>query len=78
MEGYLSLNEVARRANMSVRHIRKHLSEIPHYRFSKRGKIWIDWNEFQAWMQKRRVEIQEDGQVVDILRSLAQMGAMSQ
>ena len=78
MEGYMSLNEVARRADMSVKQIRKHLSEIPHYRFSKRGKIWVDWKEFQTWMQKRRVEIRQDDQVVDILRDLAQMGAMHQ
>jgi hypothetical protein len=78
MEGYLGINDVARKANMSARHIRKHLSEIPHYRFSKRGKIWIDWKKFQQWMEKRRVEIREDDHVVDTLRDLAQMGAISQ
>ena len=43
MQGWLTLNEVASRASMSTRFIRKHLSEIPHYRSSARGKIWIDW-----------------------------------
>ncbi len=30
MQGLLSLNDVAARASMSTRFIRKHLSEIPH------------------------------------------------
>ena len=42
MQGLLSLNDVASKASMSTRFIRKHLSEIPHYRASARGKIWID------------------------------------
>jgi len=68
MQGWLTLNEVASRASMSTRFIRKHLSEIPHYRSSARGKIWID---FQSWMRRLRVEIAQDDPVVDILRDLA-------
>ena len=66
---------VALRASMSTRFIRKHLSEIPHYRASARGKIWIDWLDFQSWVRKLRVEIGRDDQVVDVLRDLAQYGA---
>ena len=68
MQDLLSLNDVATRASMSTRFIRKHLSEIPHYRSSARGKIWID---FQSWMRRLRVEIAQDDPVVDILRDLA-------
>ena len=75
MQGLLSLNDVASRASMSTRLIRKHLSEIPHYRASARGKIWIDWIDFQSWVRKLRVEIRQDDPVVDILQDLAQYGA---
>jgi hypothetical protein len=70
-QGLMSLNDVALRASMSTRFIRKHLSEIPHYRASLRGKIWIDWNDFQSWLRRLRVEIRQDDPVVDILRDLA-------
>jgi hypothetical protein len=70
-QGLMSLNDVALRASMSTRFIRKHLSEIPHYRASSRGKIWIDWNEFQSWLRRLRVEIRQDDPVIDILRDLA-------
>ena len=75
MQGLLSLNDVASRASMSTRFIRKHLSKIPHYRASARGKIWIDWSDFMSWMRKLRVEIRRDDPVVDILQDLAQFGA---
>jgi hypothetical protein len=71
MQGLLSLNEVALRASMSIRFIRKHLREIPHYRASARGKIWIDWPDFQSWIRSLRVEIRQDDHVVDILREYA-------
>lgn len=71
MQGLLSLNDVATRASMSTRFIRKHLSEIPHYRASARGKIWIDWIDFQSWVRRLRVEIRQDDPVVEILRDLA-------
>ena len=67
MPGLLSLNEVARRASMSMRFIRKHLSEIPHYRASARGKIWIDWTEFRSWIGRLRVDIGQDDCVARIL-----------
>ena len=67
MPGLLSLNEVARRASMSTRFIRRHLSEIPHYRASARGKIWIDWTEFRSWVRRLRVDIGQDDCVAGIL-----------
>jgi hypothetical protein len=71
MQGLMTLNDVALRASMSTRFIRKHLREIPHYRASIRGKIWIDWSDFQSWVHRLRVEIRQDDPVVDILRDLA-------
>jgi len=68
MPGLLSLSEVAPQASMSTRFIRKHLAEIPHYRASVRGKIWIDWTDFRSWIGKLRVDIGKDNCVVDILR----------
>ena len=70
-QGLMTLNDAALRASMSTRFILKHLREIPHYRASARGKIWIDWNEFQSWLRSLRVEIRQDNPVVDILRDLA-------
>jgi len=55
MEGYLSVLEVSRRASMSTKFIRQHLSEIPHHRVSKGGKIWIKWSDFVAWIEKYRI-----------------------
>jgi hypothetical protein len=55
MEGYLSLNEISRRASMSTRFIRQHLSEIPHFRLSDKAKIWIRWTDFAAWMGRYRI-----------------------
>ena len=75
MQGLLSINDVARRAGMSTRLIRKHLSEIPHYRASARGKIWIDWADFRSWLRKLRVESVQDEPMVDILGDLALFGA---
>jgi hypothetical protein len=71
MQGLMSLSEVAFRASMSTRFLGKHLSEIPHYRASARGKIWIEWNDFQSWIGSLRVEIKKDDPVVEILRDLA-------
>jgi hypothetical protein len=70
-QGLLSLNEVARQASMSTKFIRKHLSDIPHYRASARGNIWIDWADFQSWINSLRVEIRKDDPVIEILRDLA-------
>ena len=63
----LSLSEVARRASMSRRFIRRHLSEIPHYRASARGKIWIDWIEFRSWVDRLRIDVRQDDCVIGIL-----------
>jgi hypothetical protein len=60
---------------MSTKLIRKHLSEIPHYRACARGKIWIDWADFQSWVGKLRVEAMQDDPVVGILNDLARFGA---
>jgi hypothetical protein len=70
LEGYLSLNGVAQKANMSIKHIRMHLEEIPHYRFSKHGKIWLRWNDFAVWMERRRTELKGDDSLIEILRDL--------
>jgi hypothetical protein len=65
--GLLSLSKVARRASMSKRFIRRHLSEIPHYRASAPGKIWIDWIEFRSWVDRLRIDVRQDDCVIGIL-----------
>jgi hypothetical protein len=70
IEGYLSLNDVAHKANISIKHIRKHLGEIPHYRFSKRGKIWLRWPDFEEWMESRKIVLRSDDSLLQILRDM--------
>jgi len=68
---YLSLKDIAARASMSERTIRKHLSAIPHRRLSRRGKIWIRWSDFERWLDGVRAGVRQDADVMEVLRDLA-------
>ncbi len=69
-EGYLSIKDVAGRAGMSEKLIRRHLEEIPHHRLAKNGKIWVKWSDFQAFMERARVEARADEDVRAVLVDL--------
>ena len=71
MTEYMSLRDIAARASMSERTIRKHLRHIPHRRLSTRGKIWIRWSDFERWLDGVRAGVRQDEGVMDILRDLA-------
>lgn len=72
MDDYLSVKQVADRAHMSQRIIMRflHSRDLPHTRFSSRGKIWIRWDDFQQFMTQRRVRIRADKDVCAILADL--------
>jgi hypothetical protein len=69
---YVTVKEIARRASMSEKSIRNFIRNdaLPHYRNSSTGKIWVRWNEFTAWMEGRRIQLQGDDGLLGILREL--------
>lgn len=72
-DGYITIREVARRSSMSEKSIRNFIRNdaLPHYRNSGSGKIWLRWSEFVAWMERRRIELRHDDQLLGILREMA-------
>jgi len=68
---YLPLRDIAARASMSERTIRKHLDAIPHRRLSTHGKVWIKWSDFERWLDGVRAGVQKDEDVMEVLRDLA-------
>lgn len=47
---------------------------LPHYRNSKSGKIWLRWKEFVDWMERRRIELRHDDNLLSILRDMNMRG----
>lgn len=66
-DGYLDLKTLSERSCMSVRSLRNDLKdpECPLPCFHKRGKIYVRWSEFLAWMEKFRSEPEDLGKKVD-------------
>ncbi len=71
--GYITIREVARRSSMSEKSIRNFIRNdaLPHYRNSKSGKIWLRWIEFVEWMERRRIELKRDDNLLCILRHMS-------
>jgi len=71
-DGYITVREVARRSSMSEKSFRNFIRNdaLPHYRNSSSGKIWLRWIEFVEWMERRRIEVNNDGCLLGILRDL--------
>lgn len=69
---YMKLSEISIRVSMSARTIKKHLSEIPHYRATRTSPILIKWPDFEAWMERRRIDAREDPDVSAILEKISQ------
>jgi excisionase family DNA binding protein len=68
---YLSIRMLARYSGLSVRTLRKHLSDpihpIPHYRVG--GKILVNRREFDAWIvafREKRPSV--DSLLADVLK----------
>ena len=58
----LSLEKLSAYSGISVRTLRTFLKDpidpMPHYR--PRGKIYVRWGEFNAWMAKQRGDSKQD------------------
>jgi hypothetical protein len=70
---FISIREASRRSSMSEKTIRNFIryDALPHWRNSKAGKIWLRWTDFVAWMERRRIELRHDDQLLGILREMA-------
>ena len=69
---YMKLSEISIRASMSPKTIKKHMKEITHYRATPQSPILIRWKDFEAWMDRRRRDAQEDPDVNVILHRISE------
>jgi len=71
-DDYISVRELARRSSMSEKSIRNIIRNdaLPHYRKSRSGKIYLRWTDFTAWMERRRIELKHDDDLLSILRDM--------
>ena len=69
---YCTIKEVAARASLSEKTLRKYLrsGDIPSFRPDPRGRILIRWFDFEAFMESRRVQIKQDADAKEMLESL--------
>ncbi len=75
-DGYITVRDVARRSSMSEKSIREIIRNdaLPHYRRSASGKILVGWSDFEAWMERRRIELKHDDHLLSILRDMNARG----
>ena len=69
---YIKLSELAHLVSMSPKTIKKHIHEITHFRATKRSPILVRWKDFEAWMERRRHDAQEDPDVHAILTRISE------
>jgi hypothetical protein len=55
---------------MSERTILKYLHEIRHHRNSPRGKVWVRWSDFVAWMEGKAQAVRGDEEVLEFIENL--------
>jgi predicted DNA-binding transcriptional regulator AlpA len=72
----ITVRDIARRASMSEKSIRDIIRNdaLPHYRRSASGKILVRWSDFEAWMERRRIELNHDDCLLGILRDMKSRG----
>ncbi len=75
-DDYITVRDVARRSSMSEKSIRDIIRNdaLPHYRRSAFGKILVRWGDFEAWMERRRIELKHDDCLLGILRDMKSRG----
>ena len=75
-DGYITVRDVARRSSMSEKSIRDIIRNdaLPHYRRSASGKIFVRWSDFEAWMERWRIEFKHDDRLLSILRDMNAKG----
>ena len=74
--GYITVRDIARRSSISEKSIRDIIRNdaLPHYRRSASGKILVRWSDFEAWMERRRIELKHDDCLLGILRDMKSRG----
>ena len=72
MSEYVTIKDLALRASMSEKTVRKFIKrgEIPHYRPDPKGKMLIRWSDFEVWIESRRVRIEADADAKEMLEIL--------
>ncbi len=77
MSEYVTIKELALRASLSERTVRKLIrrGEFPYYRPDPRGKMLVRWYDFEAWIESRRVRIEADADAKEMLETLFSSGA---
>jgi predicted DNA-binding transcriptional regulator AlpA len=75
-DDYITVRDIARRSSMSEKSIRDIIRNdaLPHYRRSASGKILVRWSDFEAWMERRRIELKHDDCLLGILRDMKSRG----
>lgn len=69
MDRYLSVKQLSDLTGMSERLIHRHKKEIG-YHSPGGGKIWVKLSDFQAWMERIKVEARSDADVKAVLTDL--------
>lgn len=72
MNDYVTIKFLAQRSSLSDRTLRKFIrcGEFPHYRPDPKGKILIRLSDFDAWIESRRVQIEQDIDAKEMLELL--------
>jgi excisionase family DNA binding protein len=72
MTEYITIKELAQRLSLSEKTVRRVLrrGELPHYRLHPRGKMLVRWSECEAWIEARRVAIDQDADARELLELL--------
>ena len=71
-EEFIDVREVSRRCSLSDKSIRKIIRDdaLPHYRNGRAGKILLRWSDFVACMERRKTQLENDDNLLGILRDM--------
>lgn len=69
---YKTIRQLADESSMSARTVRKYLSEVPHYRLARNGRLLVRKADWERFLETRRIEAQRDADVMDVLRGVAE------
>lgn len=72
---FRTLKELADETGLSEKTLRRQIEagNLPAYRPDPRGKYLVRPNDFEEWIESKRVAVQGDPEVREILRDLAAM-----
>ena len=72
MSDYVTIKVLAQRSSLSERTLRRFIRcrEFPHYRPDPKGKILIRLADFDAWIESRRIQMEQDKDAKEMLELL--------